>query len=253
MLVVGSVFVWSSTPVNRTCGKCRRGIDRQNVKLDEENMRKANFGIGLILVAAISASTASAAIINGSFESETLGSTTAPTGGWGGFQSSVSGLIVSGTGVTNGTKALQLSASLTANQFRGQAIEYYFSPTIAPMRMTIGEQYTFAGSVTTTSAGGQSAIKFIEWNASNNGFGNEISYGGTYQGIAAGTRNFSANFTYRGGAVVAQLQLGSESSANSVSAVFDNFSIVPVPEPTSLAVISVAAGLILTRRRSMNA
>ena len=216
-------------------------------------MRKANFGIGLILVAAISASTASAAIINnGSFESETLGSTTAPTGGWSGFNG-VSGLIVSGTGVTNGTKALQLSASLTANQFRGQAIEYYFSPTIAPMRMTINQQYTFAGSVTTTSAGGQSAIKFIEWNASNNGFGNEISYGGTYQGTAAGTRNFTANFTYRGGAVVAQLQLGSPGSANSVSAVFDNFSIVPVPEPTSLAVISVAAGLILTRRRSMNA
>ena len=217
-------------------------------------MRKANFGIGLILVAAISASTASAAIINnGSFESETLGSTTAPTGGWGGFQSGVSGLIVSGTGVTNGTKALRLSASLTANQFRAQAIEYFINPATALTLMTIGQQFTFAGSVTTTSAGGQSAIKFIEWDDSNSGFGSENSYSGTYQGIAAGTRNFTANFTYRGGAVVAQLQLGSESSANSVSAVFDNFSIVPVPEPTSLAVISVAAGLILTRRRSMNA
>jgi len=59
-----------------------------------------------------------------------------------------------------------------------------------------------------------------------------------------GTRNIGVFFTYRGGAVVAQLQLGAPGADASVSAVFENFPITPVPEPTALAVISAIAGLV---------
>ncbi len=201
-------------------------------------------------------------IVNGSFEDDALNSFGAPSGGLvfnSGvkpfeLQTGVTAEIVN-TNVTDGSQALQLSATLNNGGFYNGVTATVLTFE-APGTYVIGAEYRVTGDVTFTggpTVGDEFSVsdanlQLIEYDATGFGFGN----GMTYSAGANDENPFNsldATFVYRGGAVSLQTQLQSFGNGDDfVSAVFDNLSITVVPEPTSAAALGLI-GLVGLRRR----
>ena len=154
---------------------------------------------------------------NGSFEQDPVGTTGVPSG-FNSLQDGVSAVIVgSGPGITDGTQAVRLSATLI-NEGRYSALVYseQFPPNLVD-----GETYDVGGDFVFTG-GGSGGVQFIDYDDTPGSFNfgeanftrlEDADGNARFVTAADGPQSLRGSFTYRGGAIAFQAQFQSFAGA----------------------------------------
>ncbi len=199
-----------------------------------------------------------AAFINGSFETDSLGALSGPPTGWITGASSpaiTTTYTIASAPVADGAKSLMLAFRPSADGFYfSNALERYLDPSSATSEFVVGEQYIVSFSLGQVSAGAQMRVKMFDFDATGFGFGNQVETSSPFT-TSTTLDPFSLAFTYRGGALITQVEFTTPAgiSGTTYSGYTDNFSVAPIPEPSSLGLVGVALGCIaLTSRKRRN-
>ncbi|MEM9881576.1 MAG: hypothetical protein AAF800_01510 [Planctomycetota bacterium] len=203
-------------------------------------MPRSRFKLPLTLLAAATAAGLGSAsfaevITDGSFEAQTLGDTEPGDNGFIGeffVSADTTATVVDGTGVTDGSLALQVDRA-DGTAF-GAVSTFISSASIAAQGISTGDTLIFSGDLTYLSGTGQAQIRL---------FSN--STGSITAPLVSATTtsdSFSQTFTYGGDDLSFTLDTFGE-----VSAVVDNLSIVP--EPGCLALCGGGLFMLVSRRR----
>ncbi len=222
------------------------------MKLTKAMIYSAAF-MGIFAMQSASAATIVGAVLNNSFEADSIGSTSATS--WSttnrGFGTS-SVAIVGSPGVTDGTRAGTVTVTqgddygVVFNQLRSTS-------DLLGVGMINGETYTLSADYTPSVTEGPQ-IEF-GYSAFGPGFANYtqnyVVVSGAGVGVAGVTSNVSINFVFnsdlQSDSFYFEARTGSYGAP--VSFTLDNFKISSIPEPTSLTLLGLAGGAVALRRR----
>lgn len=196
--------------------------------------------------AGITTGGAHAAVINGSFEADAVGTTAAPTGFT--LSTQATSLIVD-TNVTDGDKAVQISVDFPVDDGNGNNVFFLNALTQFESNPVLvsGQVYTISADVTVETADSGVTIQGFSGGAELINDKVNTQADASLVGV---TQTVSRTFTYAGGDLFLAVQPDRPAfDAGTVTATIDNFSITVVPEPGSMLLLSLGSGLCLFRRR----
>ncbi|MEM6459655.1 MAG: PEP-CTERM sorting domain-containing protein [Planctomycetota bacterium] len=206
---------------------------------------KRTLATATALALSLTGVAAHAAIVNGSFEDDTLGSTAVPTGF---ARSPDASSVIVDTNVTDGVVAAEVTVDFPAAGFPGgnyfiNALDQFEG---APALIT-GQEYIITADVTVATADSQVTIQVF--NGSTALINQSVNTAATPSAQNV-TQNLSATFVYGGGGLFSAVQLSDPGfDGGTVTATVDNFQITVVPEPGSLALCGLGGLTLLFRRR----
>lgn len=206
---------------------------------------KRTLATATALALSLTGVAAQAAIVNGSFEDDTLGSTAVPTG----FtrDANASSVIVD-TNVTDGAVAAEVTVDFPAAGFGpGSFFVNALAQFEAAPALINGQEYIITADVTVATADSQVTIQAFSSGAELINQSVNTAATPSAQNV---TQNLSNTFVYAGGDLFAAIQILDPSfDGGTVTATVDNFQITVVPEPGSLALCGLGGLTLLFRRR----
>ncbi|MEM9883850.1 MAG: PEP-CTERM sorting domain-containing protein [Planctomycetota bacterium] len=206
---------------------------------------KRTLATATALALSLTGVAAHAAIVNGSFEDDTLGSTAVPTGF---ARSPDASSVIVDTNVTDGAVAAEVTVDFPAAGFAGNYFVNALDQFEAAPALISGQEYIITADVTVATADSQVRIQAFSSGVTLLEQSVNTAATPAAQNV---TQNFSNTFVYAGGDLFAAIQVLDPSfDGGTVTATVDNFQIKVVPEPGSLALCGLGGLTLLFRRRA---